>query len=78
MGFRLSQASLNSIFLTVIQKEIIIGIILGDGYIKKMGPNGNAMIQFNQGFVPLPYILFLFLFLAPLCTHCPSLVLPTE
>lgn len=32
------------------------------------------MIQYNQGFVLLPYILFLFQFLAPLCSHIPSLI----
>ena len=31
------------------------------------------MIQYNQGFVHLPYILYLFQFLAPICTHYPSL-----
>lgn len=48
--------------------------MLGDGYIKKMSKNGNSMIQFNQGYIHLAYILFLFQFLAPLCTHYPSLV----
>ena len=32
------------------------------------------MIQFNQGFKHLPYILFLFQFIFPLCTHYPSLI----
>ena len=32
------------------------------------------MIQFNQGFVHLPYVLFLFNFLSTLCTHYPSLI----
>ena len=39
-----------------------------------MSLNGNPTIQFNQGFVHLPYILFLFQILAPLCVHYPSLV----
>ena len=32
------------------------------------------MIQYHQGFVLLPYILFLFQFLAHLCSHIPSLI----
>lgn len=32
------------------------------------------MIQFNQGFLHLPYILFVFTFLFPLCTHFPFLI----
>lgn len=32
------------------------------------------MIQFNQGFIHLPYVLFVYNYLAPLCTHYPSLI----
>ena len=76
IGLRLSQNMLNSLYLTQIQRDIIIGIMLGDCHIKKMSglKNGAPMIQYNQGFVHLPYILFLFQFLAPLCTHYPSLI----
>ena len=74
LGLRLSQFALNNLYLTQIQKDIIIGIMLGDCHIKKMSKNGAPMIQYNQGFVHLPYILFLFQFLAPLCTHYPSLI----
>jgi NADH-ubiquinone oxidoreductase chain 4L len=74
LGFRLSQNILNNIFLTKEQLEIIIGIMLGDAYIHKKSVNGNALIQFNQGFVHLPYVLFLMQKLAPLCTHYPLLI----
>lgn len=57
--------------------DISVGIMLGDCHIKKI-KNGGPMIQYNQGFVHLPYILFLFQFLLcaapPLCTHFPSLI----
>jgi LAGLIDADG DNA endonuclease family len=74
LGFRLSQAVLNNIFLTKEQLEIIIGIMLGDAYMHKKSLNGNALIQFNQGFFHLYYILFLMQKLAPLCTHFPLLI----
>jgi hypothetical protein len=48
--------------------------MLGDAYIHKKSVNGNALIQFNQGFVHLPYVLFLMHKLAPLCTHSPFLI----
>lgn len=72
VGLKLSQFALDNIFLTEIQKEIIIGIMLGDGYINK--PNNTPKIQHVQGYVHLSYSLFLFQFLAPLCNHFPSLV----
>nr|UEV87057.1 hypothetical protein [Grifola frondosa] len=74
LGLRLTQNNLNNLFLTQIQKDIIIGIMLGDCHIKKISVNGQPMIQYNQGFVHLPYVLFLFQYLTPLCTHYPSLV----
>src|SRR6266481_198634 len=48
--------------------------MLGVAYIKKKRSNGNAMIQFNQGFVHLPYVLFIIQNLVPLCTHYPLLM----
>lgn len=76
IGLKLSQYELDNIFLTDIQKEIILGIMLGDGYINI--PNNTPKIQHVQGFVHLSYSLFLFQFLAPPhkvdCCHYPSLV----
>lgn len=48
--------------------------MLGDAYIHKKSVNGNALIQFNQGFFHLPYVLFLMQKLAPLFTHYPLLI----
>ena len=56
LGLRLSQNILNNLYLTQIQRDIIIGIMLGDCHIKKMSKNGAPMIQYNQGFVHLTYI----------------------
>ena len=74
IGLRLSQTALNSIILTQLQRDVIIGILLGDGHIKTVGIKGQPMIQFNQGFVHLSYVLFVYNYLAPLCTHYPSLI----
>lgn len=74
LGYRLSQTSLNGIFLNQEQKEIIIGILLGDGYIQKKSENGNAMIQFNQGYIHLKYILYIAQSFSPIMTHFPLLI----
>lgn len=42
--------------------------------LKKRSVNGQAMIQFNQGFIHLPYVLFILKFLTPLCAHYPYLI----
>lgn len=53
---------------------VLVGLILGDANIRRPGKNGNPHIQFNQGFVHLEYVLFVFSLLSPLCTHFPSLI----
>jgi len=78
LGFRLSQHTLNSIFLSHEQKEILVGILLGDGYIQKKSQNGNALIQFNQGYLHLQYILHVSYKLSSLCTHFPLLILSRD
>ena len=59
IGLRLSQTALNSIILTPVQRDVIIGILLGDGHIKTVGVKGQPMIQFNQGFIHLPYLFII-------------------
>jgi hypothetical protein len=49
-------------------------MMLGDGHIRKAAIKGNPYIILNQGFLHLEYILFIYLFLSPLCARYPSLV----
>ena len=44
LGLRLESWILNSIFLTKTQKSIIIGLMLGDGHIRRASTNGNPYI----------------------------------
>lgn len=60
IGLRLNQYSLDSITLSKIKKEVIIGILLGDGIIRKINKGGQAGIQFKQGLIHLSYTLFVF------------------
>ena len=74
IGLRLSQQSLDNLYLTPLIQQILVGILLGDANIRKVGKNGNPHIQYNQGFIHLEHILYLSYFLSPILTHFPSLV----
>jgi LAGLIDADG DNA endonuclease family len=76
IGFKLDSNTLNNIFITPFIKQVLIGILLGDGNIRKPYNNGYPQIQYNQGFVHLNHILHIFfiLILSPILTHLPSLV----
>lgn len=39
-----------SVELTPIQKEILVGSLLGDAHIEKTKPNHNARLRFDQTF----------------------------
>ena len=74
IGFKLNPVDLNNIFLTPFIFSVLIGILLGDGHIRVTSKNGNPQIQFNQGFINLEYILYIFQIFNPLVTHLPSLI----
>lgn len=74
IGLRLTPANLSLIALTQVQSEILIGILLGDGNIRKPSKNGNPQVQFKQGFTHLVYVLYLFSYLSSICSHFPTLV----
>lgn len=73
-GFKLDSNTLNNIFISPSIIQLLIGILLGDGNIRKPYKNGNPQIQYNQGFVHLNHILNIFFILSPILTHLPSLV----
>ena len=74
IGLRLSQQSLNDLYLTPLIQQILVGILLGDANIRIVGKNGKPHIQYNQGFIHLDHILYLSYLLSPILTHFPSLV----
>ena len=74
IGLRLNQQSLDNLYLTPLIQEILVGILLGDANIRKVGENGKPHIQYNQGFIHLNHILYLSNLLSPILTHYPSLV----
>lgn len=43
IGFKLDSNTLNNIFLTPFIKQVLIGILLGDGNIRKPYNNGNPL-----------------------------------
>jgi LAGLIDADG DNA endonuclease family len=74
IGLRLSQQSLDNLYLTPLIQQILVGILLGDANIRKVGENGKPHIQYNQGFIHLNHILYLSYLLSPILTHYPTLV----
>lgn len=74
LGYRFSSSVLNNLTLTPFLFEVLVGILLGDGNIRKPLPNSNPQIQYNQGFIHLAHLLQLCLILSPILTHYPSLV----
>lgn len=74
IGYKLDTYSLTNIYLTSLIKQILVGLLLGDGNIRKPTPNSNPQIQYNQGFVHLNHMLIMFFLLSSIVTHLPSLV----
>jgi hypothetical protein len=56
MGYKLTKFELKSLMLSSIIEQILVGILLGDGSIRRLFP-ANPTISFNQGFIHLEYIL---------------------
>lgn len=53
---------------------VLIGILLGDGRIRKINlPNNNARIIFKQSIINFPYVSFVFILLYPYCFSYPRL-----
>lgn len=65
--------------LTDIQKEALIGIILGDGFIERAKPSHNARIRIEQSFPEKSeYLKSLHELLAPLTTMEPTILTRTN
>lgn len=55
-------------------RSIFIGILLGDGHIRKIGMfKHNARVVFKQSIVNFPYLWFVFTQLFPYCNSFPKL-----
>jgi len=55
-------------------RSIFIGILLGDGHIRKIGlPKNNARVIFKQAMINFPYLWFVFIQLFSYCGSFPRL-----
>lgn len=68
IGFSLTAGARNGMYLTPLLEQILVGILLGDGSIRRP-VNENPIIVFKQGFIHLDYILHLALQLSPILTQ---------
>ena len=55
-------------------KEILIGLILGDLFIRKKGINRDTSLQFKQGVIHQEYIYHLFTLFEKYCPSQPKIV----
>lgn len=52
----------------------MIGILLGDGHLRREGTNKrNSRILFGQSLVNFPYLWYVFILLSPYCAGLPYL-----
>nr|pir hypothetical protein 242 - Allomyces macrogynus mitochondrion [Allomyces macrogynus] len=57
---RLTQFERAQFKLTPYLKEVLVGLILGDLYMRRHSPTANARLQFRQGFLNHAYLSYLY------------------
>jgi LAGLIDADG DNA endonuclease family. len=60
-------------YLSSFHLSVMVGVLLGDAYIRRGGDNRNARILFGQSLVNFPYLWFVFTLLSPYCAGLPYL-----
>lgn len=68
IGYSLTPGQRAGLFLTPLLEQILVGILLGDGSIRRPG-NSNPIIIFKQRFIHIDYILHLALQLSPILSQ---------
>jgi len=68
----LTKAERAQFILTTEQKDILVGLILGDLYVRKVPGGVNAKLQFTQGTVHDDYLLHLYDLFKIYCTAPPK------
>jgi hypothetical protein len=60
-------------YLSSFHLGVMVGVLLGDAYMRREGDNRNARILFGQSLVNYPYLWFVFTLLSPYCAGLPYL-----
>lgn len=60
-------------YLSSFHLGVMVGVLLGDAYMRREGDNRNARILFGQSLVNFPYLWFVFTLLSPYCAGLPYL-----
>jgi hypothetical protein len=68
----LTQAERTQFILTAEQKDILVGLILGDLYVRKLKGGANAILKFEQGTVHDNYLLHLYDLFKNYCNAPPK------
>jgi hypothetical protein len=73
IGIKVSRNELNIIKLPYFIRNVIIGLILSDGYIVFSARSKNGLLGLTQSLAHLSYSYFVFNNLAPYCSKYPVL-----
>jgi hypothetical protein len=73
MGMSFTNFIRSSLYITPIMQEILVGILLGDGSIRRPSPKSNPLVSFKQGLIHLEYILWISSQLSPIRSQMPAL-----
>jgi len=60
-------------YLSSFHLGVMVGVLLGDAYMRREGDNRNARILFGQSLVNFRYLWFVFTLLSPYCAGLPYL-----
>ena len=71
VGIKVSQNELNIIKLPPFIKNLIIGVLLSDGYIIFSEKNKNGRLSLTQSLSNSGYLYFVFNILSPYCPKYP-------
>lgn len=69
---RLTKLERSQVKLPENLKEILVGLMLGDGFIQSRGESGNARLFFEQGIIHKDYLYHLFNLFKPFCSTEPK------
>jgi hypothetical protein len=71
---RLSRAEQEQFSLTPKEKEIVVGLILGDLFVEKQQTGVNSRLRFEQGTIHKDYLLHLYDIFQKFCSACPKTI----
>lgn len=60
-------------YISSLHLGVMVGLLLGDAYLRRGSGNSNARILFGQSLINFPYFWFVFTIMSPYCANLPYL-----